>query len=143
MLRKVLGALAGIATAVLTVMLMEWLSHIIYPLPDGIDLSNSEALTTYVAAAPLGALLLVLAGYLIATFDGTLVACLIGSGPPYIYALLIAVLMLAGTASNLIIIPHPTWFSISAVVGIIGAAWLAMKVTPSRVARVPTMDDGE
>ncbi len=143
MLRNVLGALAGIATAVLTVMLMEWLGHTVYPPPDGVDFSNTEALTTYVAAAPLGALLFVLVGYLIATFDGTFIACLIGRAPHYIYALLIAVLMLADTASNLIIIPHPTWFSISAVVGIIGAAWLAMKVTPSRVAKVPTTDDGE
>ena len=101
MLRKVLGALAGIATAVLTVMLMQWLSHIIYPLPDGLEVTNSGAMSAHIAAAPVAALLLVLAGYLIATFDGTFVACLIGRAPPYIYALLIGVLMLAGTASDL------------------------------------------
>ncbi len=143
MLRKVLGALDGIATAVITVMLMEWLSHTIYPLPAGLDVTDSEALSTYIAAAPLGALLLVLFGYLIATFDGTFVACLIGNAPPYIYALLIAVLMLAGTASNLIMIPHPTWFSVSAVVGIIASAWLAKKVATMSVAGVPRMDQGE
>ena len=143
MLRKVLGALAGIATAVLTVMLMEWLGHSVYPPPDGIDLSNTEALTTYVAAAPLGALLFVLVGYLIATFDGTFIACLIGRAPQYIYALLIAVLMLASTASNLIMIPHPTWFSISAVVGIIASAWLAKKVAAITIAKVPSLDQGE
>ncbi len=143
MLRKGLGALAGIATAVLTVMLMEWLSHTIYPLPAGLDVTDTEALSTYIAAAPLAALLLVLFGYLIVTFDGTFVACLIGRAPPYIYALLIAVLMLAGTASNLIIIPHPTWFSASAVVGIIASAWLAKKVATMRVASVPRMDQGE
>ena len=136
MLRKVLGALAGIATAVLTVMLMEWLGHIIYPLPDGLEITDSAALSAHIAAAPLGALLLVLAGYLIATFDGTFVACLIGRAPPYIYALLIAVLMLAGTASNLIIIPHPTWFSVSAVVGIIASAWRFLPVHPELCARI-------
>ncbi len=143
MLRKVLGALAGIDTEVLTVMLMEWLSHTIYQLPAGLDVTDTEALSTYIAAAPLGALLLVLFGYLIATFGGTFVACLIGRAPPYIYALLIAVLMLAGTASNLIIIPHPPWFSASAVVGIIASAWLAKKVATMRVASVPRMDQGE
>ncbi len=140
-MRKVLGAVAGIATAVLTVMLMEWLSHTVYPVPDGIDLSNTEALTTYVAAAPLSALLLLLAGYLIATFDGTFVACLIGRAPSYIYALLIGVLMLAATASNLIIIPHPTWFSVAAIVGIIASAWLAWKVASIAVASDLTTND--
>ena len=122
-------------------MLMEWLSHIVYPPPAGIDMANTEALTTYIAAAPLGALLLLLAGYLIATFDGTFVACLIGSAPRYIYALLVAVLMLAGTVSNLLIIPHPTWFSVTAIIGIIASAWLAMKVAPAIVARGPGADD--
>lgn len=143
MLRKVLGALTGIATAVLTVMLMEWLGHSVYPPPDGVDFSNTEALTTYVAAAPLGALLFVLVGYLIATFNGTFVACLIGRAPHYIYALLIAVLMLADTASNLIMIPHPTWFSVSAVAGIIASAWLAKKVAAMTIASVPSLDQGE
>ena len=143
MLRKVLGALAGIATAVLTVMLMQWLSHIIYPLPDGLEVTNSGAMSAHIAAAPVAALLLVLAGYLIATFDGTFVACLIGRAPPYIYALLIGVLMLAGTASDLIMIPHPTWFSIAAVAGIIASAWLAMKVATVTVMRVQKMNDDE
>ena len=143
MLRQVLGALAGIATAVLTVMLMEWLSHVIYPLPDGLEITDSAALRAHIAAAPLAALLLVLLGYLIATFDGTFVACLIGRAPPYIYALLIAVLMLAGTASNLIMIPHPTWFSVLAVVGIIASAWLAKKVATMSIASVSSLDQGE
>ena len=142
-MRNVLGAVAGIATAVLTVMLMDWLSHTVYPFPDGLEVTDSGAMSAHIAAAPIAALLLVLAGNLIATFDGTFVACLIGRAPRYIYALLITVLMLAGTASNLIIIPHPTWFSVSAVVGIIASAWLAMKVASIAVAHRPTTDDDE
>jgi hypothetical protein len=126
-MRKVLGGLAGIAVAVLTVMLMEWISHSIYPMPANLEITDTEALNAYLAAAPMTALLLVLAGYLIATFDGTFVACLIGRTKPHIYALIIGVLMLAGAGSNLIMFQHPTWFSVSAVVGIIASAWLAMK----------------
>lgn len=127
-MRKILGGLAGIAVAVLTVMLMEWISHSIYPLPADLEITHTEALNAYLAAAPITALLLVLAGYLIATFDGTFVACLIGRTKPHIYALFIGVLMLAGTGSNLIMFRHPTWFSVSAVVGIIASAWLATKL---------------
>ncbi len=127
MLRNVVGAIAGIVVAVLTVMLMEWISHTVYPLPAGIEITDTEALNAFLAAAPLTALLLVLAGSIIATFDGVLVACLIGRTQAVFYALLIGVLMLAATASNLIMYRHPTWFSVSVVAGIIAAAWLAMK----------------
>jgi hypothetical protein len=135
MLRSVLGALAGIATAVVTVMLMDWLSHIVYPPPDGIEIMDTEALNAYLAAAPVGALVIMLVGYLMATFDGVVVACLIGRVQPVIYALTIGVLMLAGTVSNLIMLQHPTWFSVSAIVGIIVSAWLASQFAAQFEAR--------
>jgi hypothetical protein len=125
MVRKLAGAIAGIATAVITVMIMEWLSNELYPLPAGLDISDSEVLATHIAGAPFSALLLVLAGYILATFDGILVACLVGRARPSAYALLIGLLMLAATTSNLIMIPHPTWFSAAAVIGIIASAWIA------------------
>ena len=37
MLRDVLGAIVGIAVAVLTVMLFEWISHMVYPVPADLD----------------------------------------------------------------------------------------------------------
>jgi hypothetical protein len=126
-MRKILGGLAGIAVAVLTVMLMEWISHSIYPMPADLEITDTEALNAFLAAAPMTALLLVLAGYFIATFDGTFVACLISRTKPHVYALIIGVLMLAGAGSNLIMFRHPTWFSVATVVGIIASAWLAMK----------------
>lgn len=125
MLRSVLGALAGIATAIVTVIFMEWVSHTIYPPPAGIEIMDTDALNAHLATAPVGALAIVLAGYLMATFDGVFVACLIGRIQPFIYALIIGVLMLAGTASNLLMLRHPTWFSVSAILGIILSAWLA------------------
>ena len=130
MLRTVLGAFAGIATAVVTIMLMEWLSHSIYPPPPGIEIMDTDAMNAHLATAPFGALALVLAGYLMATFDGVFVACLIGRVQTYIYALVIGVLMLAATASNLLMLRHPTWFSVSAIAGIILSAWLASLLVP-------------
>ena len=89
-----------------------------------------EAIDNLIMSAPVGALALVLAGYLMGTFDGVFVACLIGRSNPSYYAMLIAMLMLAGTISTLLTMKHPTWFSVSAIVGIILAAWLAAKVAP-------------
>ena len=134
MIRKAIGAVAGIASAVLTVMAAQWLSHTLYPPPAELNLADSEAVAAHIANAPVMALLLVLAGYIFASFDGTLVAAVVGRAKPVAYALLIGLLMLVATTSNIIMIPHPHWFSASAVIGIVVAAWLA-SVFAARILR--------
>lgn len=131
MLRDVVGAVAGTAVAVLTVMLFEWISHMLYPVPADLDITSTAALADHMASAPPGALILVLAGYFVATFDGTFIACWIGRAKPFIFALVVGVLMLVATVSNLIMIPHPMWFNIAAVAGIIVAAWSATVAVPA------------
>lgn len=131
MLRDVLGAIVGIAVAVLTVMLFDWISHMVYPLPEDLDITSTAAMADHMASAPTGALLLVLAGFFVATFDGTLFAAWIGRAKPVIFALVVGVLMLVATISNLIMIPHPMWFNIAAVAGIVIAAWSATIAVPA------------
>lgn len=131
MLRDVLGAIVGITVAVLTVMLFEWISHSVFPVPPDLEVRDTAAMSEYIASVPLAALLLVLAGYFVATFDGTFIACWIGRAKPFIFALVVGVLMLVATISTLIMIPHPMWFNIASVAGIIIAAWMATVAVPS------------
>lgn len=131
MMRDVLAAIIGIAVAFVTVMLLQMLGHMVYPPPAGLNVEDTQAMSAYVSSMPVGAFLFVLASYVIAAFDGTFVACWIGRAKPFIFALVVGVLMLVATITNVIMIPHPLWFSISAVVGIIAAAWLASLVAPS------------
>jgi len=126
MLRNIAGAIIGIAVAVLTVMFVEWISHSLFPFPDGLEITDTEALNAHLGSLPLTAFLLVLAGNLIATFDGVLAACLIGRVKPFFYALLIGMLMIAATASNLLMFRHPDWYSAAVLIGIVVSAWLAM-----------------
>jgi uncharacterized protein YacL len=58
---------------------------------------------------------------------GTFAACKIGTAKPIVFAGVVGGLMLIATVANLIMIPHPLWFSILGVVGVIVAAWLGMK----------------
>jgi len=126
MLRNIAGAVIGIAVAVLTVMFVEWISHSLFPLPDGLEITDTEALNTHIGSLPLTAFLLLLAGNLIATFDGVLAACLIGRTKPFFYTLLIGMLMIAATTSNLLMFRHPNWYSAAVLIGIVLSAWLAM-----------------
>ena len=140
MLRSVIGAIIGLAIAIATVWFMQWISHTVFPPPADLDVTSTEAMAAYLADAPIGGLILVLVGYIIATFDGAFVACLIARTKPVALGLAIGIIMLALTATNLIMIPHPAWFSVSAVFGIILAAWLAIWLA-SIIFKTPA--DGE
>lgn len=135
MLRDVVGAVVGIAVAMATVWLLEMAGHYVYPPPAELDVRNTEAMMDYVASLPIGALLFVLLAYVIGTFDGVFIGAWIGRAKPVVFALVVSVLMLVATITNLIMIPHPLWFSIASVAGIIVAAWLATLVVPRPTAQ--------
>lgn len=129
MVRKVLGAIVGVAVAILTVMIVQWISHSAFPPPAGMEFADSETISTYLATAPVSALAIVAAGYFIATFDGVLAAALIGRGKPAAYGALVGLLMLVATVSNLILIPHPAWFAAVSLAGITLAALLGVALS--------------
>ena len=124
---KNIGAgIAGVVIAGLLVWLVEMLGHTVYPPPTDLNFADPDAMRTYIDALPVGALLFVAAAWFIGTLGGTAAACKIGDAKPMIFAIVVGGLMLLGTMFNLVTIPHPLWFSILGVVGIIVAAWLGM-----------------
>ena len=129
--RNIAAGIAGVLIAFGLVQVVEMAGHAVYPPPANLDFSDKEAMRAYVSSLPLGALLSVGGAWFIGALGGTFAACKIGRAKPAVYALVIGGLMLAATASNLIMIPHPLWFSIAGVVGIIIATWLGWKLGTS------------
>jgi hypothetical protein len=124
---KNIGAgIVGIIIAGLLVWLVEMLGHTVYPPPTDLNFADPDAMRAYIDMLPLGALLFVAAAWFIGTLGGTFAACKIGDAKPLVFAGVVGGLMLIATAANLIMIPHPLWFSILGIVGIIVAAWLGM-----------------
>ncbi len=137
MLRNIIAGIVGLIAAVALVALIESLGHIVYPPPADLDFSDPDVMRPYILTLPIGALLFVLLAWFIATFVGTMIACMIGNAKPMIYAIVIGGLMLVATITNLIMIPHPLWFAVIAVIGIIASAWLALQLVPRKP--VPTL----
>ena len=123
MLRKISAVLLGVLAAFATVTLVEWLGHQVYPLPPGLDFNNPEQVRLFTSNLPLGAFLFVLLGWLLGTLCGGLTACYVAREKPLVFASIIGAVMLAATIANLAMIPHPTWFSIAAIV-VIGVGTL-------------------
>lgn len=124
--KNIAAGIAGVVIAVALVWLVERIGHAVYPPPADLDFADPDAMRAYMATVPGGALLFVGGAWFIGTLGGTFTACKIGSAKPLTFAAIVGGLMLVATAANLIMIPHPIWFSILGVAGIIIAAWLGM-----------------
>ena len=133
--RNIAAGIAGVLIAFGLVGIVEMAGHAVYPPPANLDFSNEATMRAYIATLPLGAFLFVGGAWFIGAFGGTFAACKIGRAKPEIYALVVGGLMLAATAANLLMIPHPLWFSISGIVGIIIATWLGMTVARTKLAQ--------
>ena len=114
MLRIVGSVVAGAVTAFATVWLIELIGHLIFPLPEDLDLRNPEVAAQSLPSIPLPAKLIVVFAWFAGALAGGYVAKRIsGRWWP---AWLIAVVVAVGGIMTIMMIPHPAWMQIAAVV---------------------------
>jgi hypothetical protein len=132
-LRRVRAVIAGMLAAFAPVASAEAIAHNIYPPPPGMNSQNMTQVKAYIATLPLSAMLVVLIGWLVATFVATWLAARIAGTP--IPAYIVGALLLCAGIANAFMIPQPVWFSIASIVIYIGATWVgARSGAPMRVA---------
>ena len=139
MKRKIFAVVLGVIAAVVVIIAIEALGHSLYPLPEGIDVADSEAMNAYVMTLPVTALLIVMAAWIVAILVGGLLACFIARETPLIYSAIIGGLVLLGTIINLMSLPHPLWFSITSVLAIIATIFVTGQIGSSFVT-APTAE---
>jgi hypothetical protein len=115
---------AGAFSAFVVVAVVEGIGHAIYAPATLPDMSDSEAVATFVRALPLGAFLFVLAAYLAATIVGGVVAAVMARRHAMWLAVIVGGLILLASVINFVAIPHPIWFMAATLVGVPLAAWL-------------------
>ena len=126
--KKILAGVVGVITAIALVSVIQRIGHAIWPPPADLDFGNTDVMRAYVDTLPLGAMLTVAVSWFVGSLGGTFAACKFGTARPLIYVLVVGGMMFAGAAINLTVIPHPVWFSILGLVGILLGAWLGMKL---------------
>jgi len=124
---RLFGVIAGIFTAVILIVAVQMISMQIYPLPDGVSTKDKEAMKAHIAGLPDTAMYLVLLGYVLAAFFGSLVATKV-SKEKYIPALIIGVLLTIGAIMNSFNVPQPLWMSLASIIVMIPLAWLGAKL---------------
>jgi hypothetical protein len=124
--RNIGAGVLGVIVAVILVWVIEEIGHSIYPPPPGLDFSDPEAMKAYVDSLPLGALLSVAIAWFAGSLGGTFAACRLGAARSIVYAPIVGGMMFVGAAINFAAIPHPWWFLIIGVAGIVLGAGLGM-----------------
>lgn len=127
-MRNILAAFGGLASAILIFMVFELTSSTIYPTPPGFDYNDAEAMQKYVETLPIGALLLVLMGYITGSFVCGIVLAKLARNEKRILPLIAgAILTLAGF-SNVMNIKHSLWFRVLVLVVFIPFVLLGYRV---------------
>jgi len=134
LLRVFLAIVVGCLSAFALVAVIEMIGHALFPVPGRVDMSTPDGLRAPVQI-PLAALLSVLVAWMVATLVGGWLAARIAPSKPRVYAGLVGAVILIGATTNMMMIPHPTWFAVAAVVGIIAAAWAAGALAARRSAK--------
>ena len=133
MIRKIAAVVLGIAVAVAIVVATEAIGHAVYPVPADLDVQDAVQFGNYLESLPFGAFFFVLSAWTLATLGGGLLACFVSREKPFVYAAIVGGFMLVATVVNLIMIPHPLWFSIIAVISISIMTYLAGSIASSQM----------
>lgn len=124
MRRSILAVLAGFIVANLTVFVIEFAGHKIYPPPPGFNPYDPASVRALMAKMPTGAFLLILLGGVIGAATGASVAALLSRRAPIVHGMIVGGLVTAGAIGNVLMIPHPLWFQVTSPASMLPAAYV-------------------
>ncbi len=143
LLRTTLALLAGVVVTFFTISAVEQLGHILYRAPAGLDWQDSSAVSAYLKQLPAGALLLVLAGWLLGIFTGLTAATMLAGRCRGRFALATGSLVFLGAVSNFYLLPHPLWLMVLSLILIPLVAVLCWWALKKRFGQPVTATEGE
>lgn len=125
-IRIILGVVIGVAVGIGLVMVGDVINHRFFPPPPEVQITNPEAIRAYMQTAPITSLLGLPVTWTIAAFAAGFAGAKIGAKT---WAGWIAGgLIFGATCLNLVMIPHPLWMLVAAVILVPAAAWFGGKL---------------
>lgn len=109
MIRNALSVLLGLFVGSALNMAIVLLMMVIWPLPEGVDMSNPEQMAVHVATMPVIAWLMAMVAHLTQAFGGGWVAARVGGSHPMMLALIVGGLSMIGGILNGISLNMPMW----------------------------------
>lgn len=134
MLRNIGAVVAGLVVGSIINMALVQVNVAIFPLPEGVEMSDSAAMKAAIAAMPAQAWILVFVAHIGQAFTGGWIAARLGASRPMLLALIVGGLSLAGGVANLLMLSAPAWTWIEMPFYLV-AAWLAGRLEVARRAK--------
>jgi hypothetical protein len=116
-MKKLWGILAGLVAAFFVVIVVEIISHKVYPLAQNVDPNNYEQMAVLLKNAPVGSLLIVVFGHFLGMFVGVSISLKIMKEHSAAYV--VGGLFLLLTIGNLFMLPHQTWFIVADIAAVL------------------------
>ena len=131
--RVILGCVVGIGVAFVLLLFADDAGQKLYP-PADVDWSDAAAVKRYTDSLPLGALLLMFAGWVGSTFIGGAAGSAIARARAILISVIVGGLMLAAAIANFLMTPFAWWLVMATISGIVVATWLASRLLWKPVA---------
>jgi hypothetical protein len=133
MMRSIIGVLVGVIAGALLVLVVEAMSHRMFPAPAGFNPKDAGA----VASLPFATKFSVLVAWCVGAFGGGVAASLIARRwAPAAWVAAATIFLFA--ASNFSAFPHPLWMMLGAAPATLLGGWLAIVATKAQYGRPPS-----
>lgn len=124
MLRTILGVVLGAIVGVIVIGVIEGAGHTIFPPPPGVNLTDPAQLSTVMSKITFPAKIAVLLAWIFGTLAGASTADIVAGRRAWV-GRIVTLVILALAVFNMTTIPHPAWFMVAAVIGVLAAGALA------------------
>jgi len=132
-IKNILAVIAGIVVGSVVNMALVMLGPMIIPMPEGVDVSNSESLANSMHLFKFQHFIFPFLSHAVGTFAGAIIAALIAANRKMLFALIIGCFFLIGGIINIMMIASPWSFNIIDIVfAYIPMGWFGGKIITRR-----------
>jgi len=134
-LRSIGAVVAGFVAASIVMMIVETLNgRVFYPglakAAEGV--TDREAIRAIFASAPVGSLLVVIAGWILGGLAGGWVAARIAGRSAVTHGLVLGVLLICAGVANNLALPPPLWFWVASLIVLLPSAYVGARIASDR-----------
>jgi hypothetical protein len=128
LVRNSLAVVAGAIIGLAVIMIAQFINATLFPPPADVDLSTPDGMARAVGVMPTGAFVGLVVGYLLGTTTGAWVGARLAASRHLLVACLVAAVFVAGGVANFMMIPHPTWVPVAAMLAFLVAPIIALRL---------------
>lgn len=128
MMKSILSILVALFAAVIVIYIVESFSHMMYAMPEGMDLQDKQAMEDWIRTLPFGAMVLVLLAWFSGATVGGFIASFMDRDNAMRSSMVVGMLLLIITLVNLFEIPHPVWMWVGGIIAIASGTWIGQQL---------------